>query len=205
MEIREYNITDVVSFQKTKEKFGGLSNMAGGYSVNINDVIIPTVEHLYQACKFPLFPNIQEEIIAENSPITAKMISRKYNKFVRQDWDDIRIKVMRWVLNIKLSQNWEKFSELLLSTENRPIVELSYRDKIWGAVESGDKFIGVNALGRLLMELRDKYAKHGYDSRCIDPPAIVGFMLYGHEIGIVCDDAHKEEFLISKEELEHCD
>lgn len=204
MEIREYITNDVVFFQKTKESFGGLSNMAAGYSVFINGVIIPTVEHLYQACKFPLFPDIQEQILAEASPITAKMVSRKYGSFVRQDWDIIRIKVMRWVLSVKLSQNWNTFSELLLKTGDKPIVELSHKDKIWGAVKSGDGLIGVNALGRLLMELRDKYAKIGDHQLCIPPPSIVGFMLYGHEIGNICDDAARQEFSQYKEELEHC-
>jgi len=203
--IREYNPIDVAAFRKTTEKYGGLSNMAAGFSLNINGIIIPTAEHLYQACKYPLFPGIQEEILCENSPMTAKMISRKYQKFVRQDWDDIRIKIMRWVLKVKLTQNYAKFSDTLRETENKPIVELSHKDKIWGAVEHSGKFVGVNALGRLLMELRAEIINRHYQ-RCIEPPAITGFLLFGHEIGLVCDDPFLEEYSLSfeKEIYEFC-
>jgi len=204
MQIREYNIKEVVVFGKTAEEFGGLSNMAAGYSLNVNGIIIPSAEHLYQACKFPLFPDIQEAIISENSPITAKMVSRKNNHLIRQDWDNIRIRIMRWVLNVKLSQNWEKFSTLLLETNNKAIVELSYKDKIWGAVANGDNLTGVNALGRLLMETRDKFVKANDYQKCIEPPKITGFMLFGHEIELVCNDSFNDEYYLSKEELEHC-
>ena len=42
--VRTYLSNEVVAFQKTTAQFGGLSNMAAGYSLNINDVIIPSAE-----------------------------------------------------------------------------------------------------------------------------------------------------------------
>ena len=42
---------EVVVVYKTKEVFGGLSNMASGYPLQINGVCILTTEALYQACR----------------------------------------------------------------------------------------------------------------------------------------------------------
>ena len=202
MQSREYNISEVITFKKTNEPFGGLSNMAGGYSLNVNGIIIPSSEHLYQACRYPLFPKIQEEIIAQHSPMTAKMISKKYHDYTRQDWNAVRIKVMRWALQVKLSQNWEKFGSLLLQTGDKAIVELSHKDKIWAAVQEGDKLVGVNALGRLLMDTRDKFARKDTCQKCVEPPPIAGFLLFNNDIELVCNESFEEELLYSSDKIE---
>jgi ribA/ribD-fused uncharacterized protein len=185
---RTYNSSDVIAFKSTKEEFGGLSNMAPGYSLRVNDVIIPTAEALYQACRFPLFPQIQEEIINQNSPMTAKMVSRKYHGHTRQDWEEVKYDIMYWVLKVKLSQNYEKFSNLLKKTENSPIVELSSKDKDWAVVPEGSNtFRGKNALGRLLMQLRSEFVHHDNSNDCVPALNIHGFLLYGSEIEMVCN------------------
>lgn len=203
MQTREYNRNEVIIFCKTTDTYGGLSNMAAGYSLNINGVIIPSAEHLYQACKFPDFPNIQEAIISELSPVTAKRISRKNNHFARLDWKSIRVQVMRWILEVKLSQNWDTFSQLLRQTDNKSIVELSYKDAFWGAMWVENNLLGVNALGRLLMEVRDKYVKTNSHQACVEPLSIKAFLLYGYDIGLVCNDAFDEEYTLSKALLDH--
>ena len=64
---------------------------------------------------------------------------------------------MRWSLRVKLAQNQTTFGQLLLATGNKPIVEESAKDQFWGAkVQNGDALMGVNVLGRLLMELREQ-------------------------------------------------
>ncbi|HEU5288990.1 MAG TPA: NADAR family protein [Cyclobacteriaceae bacterium] len=200
MDIRQYIESEVITFRSTKAEFGGLSNMASGYSINVNGVIIPSSEHLYQACRYPLFPDLQEEIIRQDSPMTAKMISKKHHKYTRQDWDNVRFKIMRWCLEVKLSQNWEKFSQILLKTGSKPIVELSTKDKVWAAVKEGDKLIGTNALGRLLMELRENYVKKNEYQRCIDPLPIPGFLLFGNPIEEVCNESFDDDFKYAFEE-----
>ena len=64
---------------------------------------------------------------------------------------------MRWCLRVKLAQNWHKFSNLLIETGDLPIVEQSRKDDFWGAIPNTDNqtLVGCNALGRLLMELRE--------------------------------------------------
>lgn len=201
---RTYNINDVVVFRKTREQWGGLSNMAAGYSVKVNDVIVPTIEHLYQACRFPYHPEVQLAILNEPSPMTAKMISRKYNDHTRKDWNAVRFKIMRWCLEVKLSQNWESFGDLLRETENKPIVELTPKDKIWGAVKDGATLHGINALGRLLMEVRELYVKTNDYQRCIQPVLIPDFKLFDNYISLVCNDADLEEIAWSLQCEEEC-
>lgn len=52
-EIREYDCTKSAVFLKTKERLGALSNMAGGFPLEVNGIKIRTSEALYQACRFP--------------------------------------------------------------------------------------------------------------------------------------------------------
>jgi len=186
-QIRVYKRQEVITFRKTKEQFGGLSNMAGGYPLNVNGVEILTSEALYQACRFPHLPNIQQQIIAERSPMTAKMKAKPYRDQSRPDWDKVRIEVMRWCLQVKLVQNWDKFSALLLATDELPIVEDSHKDDFWGAKpQDDDILIGINALGCLLMELREQIKKEEITSQTIVyPPDIGDFLLYGQPINPV--------------------
>ena len=67
---RTYTRMESVAFGKTKEAFGGLSNMAAGFPIRVNGVRILTSEALYQACRFPHLPHVQRLIIAQVSPMT---------------------------------------------------------------------------------------------------------------------------------------
>jgi ribA/ribD-fused uncharacterized protein len=189
-ESRTYNRQDCITFRKTAERFGGLSNMAGGYPLFVNGVSIRTSEALYQACRFPHLPEVQRLIIAERSPMTAKMKTKPYRENSRPDWDAVRTKIMRWCLQIKLIQNWEKFSSLLLETGDLPIVEDSRKDDFWGAkpVEQ-EILIGINVLGRLLMQLREQIKSGEITSQTIvQPLSIPDFLLYDREINPVSAD-----------------
>jgi type I restriction enzyme, S subunit len=189
VEVRTYPRQGAIVFRKTNEPFGGLSNMAGGYPLCINGVRIRTSEALYQTCRFPHMPDVQRLIIAQRSPMTAKMKSKPYRNDSRPDWDVVRIRVMRWCLRVKLAQNWDAFGSLLVATEDKPIVEESYRDAFWGAKPAGpDHLSGINVLGRLLMELREAFKHESAALRVVDPPPIPQFLLFGREIGPVYSD-----------------
>ncbi|MGD2181003.1 NADAR family protein [Lusitaniella coriacea] len=189
-ETRTYNRRECITFRKTAERFGGLSNMAGGYLLNVNGVRILTSEALYQACRFPHLPEVQHQIIGERSPMTAKMRSKPYRNNSRPDWDIVRTKIMRWCLQVKLVQNWDKFSKLLLETGDLPIVEDSRRDDFWGAKpEDEEMLIGINVLGRLLMQLREQVKNDEISPQTIiNPLPISSFLLYGREINPISKD-----------------
>jgi ribA/ribD-fused uncharacterized protein len=190
IETRTYNRSDCITFRKTAEKFGGLSNMAGGYLLNVNGVRILTSEALYQCCRFPHLPEVQRQIISERSPMTAKMKSKPYRSDSRPDWNVIQTKVMRWCLQVKLVQNWDQFSKLLLETEDLLIVEDSRKDDFWGAKPiNEDTLIGANVLGRLLMQLRAQI-KNGEISpqSIINPLPVADFLLYQQQINSISKD-----------------
>lgn len=184
---RTYVREESIVFLKTKEKYGGLSNMASGYPLRVNDVPIRTSEALYQACRFPHSPEIQGQIISERSPMAAKMRSKKYRGGSRSDWDKVRVKIMRWCLRVKLVQNWDQFGGLLRETKDHDIVEQSRRDDFWGAKVLEDGTLGGrNVLGRLLMELRMELKGNTFeDLKVVNPLTIPNFLFLEKPIGII--------------------
>ena len=177
-QVRTYDPTVSVVFLKTNERFGGLSNMAPGFPLRVNSVRIRTSEALYQACRFPHMSDVQRLIIDEHSPMTAKMRSKPFRNDSRPDWDAVRVKIMRWCLRVKLAQNWREFGRLLVATGDRPIVEQSRKDDFWGAKVAEDgTLVGMNVLGRLLMELREQLKADTSESlRIVEPLSIPEFL-----------------------------
>lgn len=192
--LRQYCIDECISFRKTNEEFGGLSNMASGYPLVVNNIYIRTSEALYQAMRYPDYPEIQKEIIKQKSPMAAKMISKKYRKEkTRLDWDEKRVAIMKWCLRVKLIQNKDSFGELLLKTDNKGIVEKSKKDKFWGAKKLNDETLeGTNALGRLLMELREIHKNYKLDK--VVPLNLNNFKLYEEFILDIFPIKDKEVF-----------
>ncbi len=182
-----YKSDDVVCFKKTREAFGGLSNMAAGYPIKVNGVPILTSEALYQACRFPHLPDVQKAIISAKSPMAAKMIGKPYRSQSREDFDTVKVDIMRWCLLLKLSQNSMAFGRLLISTKDKDIVEDSHNDRFWGAVldnETPEILRGCNVLGKLLIELRELYKdnRNAPQLLIIEPLDLSNFMLYGKPI-----------------------
>lgn len=117
--------------------------------------------------------------------MAAKMRSKRHYKKSRSDWDGVRVNIMRWCLRVKLAQNWSTFRELLLSTGDRPIVEKKTRRKdFWSATEQPDStLVGMNVLGRLLMELRDQLKSDEAENlRFVEPLSIPDFLLFDQPI-----------------------
>ena len=187
-ENERYDRNQCVTFRKTNEQpFGALSNMSDGYLLVVNGERIKTSEALYQVCRFPRNSQVQRLIIAEASPMAAKMRSKPHRtECNRPDWDDVRVELMRWCLRVKLACNWVKFGRLLLATGDRPIVEDSPKDRFWGAVADKEEpamLEGQNVLGRLLMELRDEL--RGPNRRAlmvVEPLPIADFLLLDRPI-----------------------
>jgi type I restriction enzyme S subunit len=193
--IEAYPRSACITFRKTAERFGGLSNMAPGFRLRINGATILTAEALYQACRFPHDPALQRMIIEQSSPMTAKMKSKPHRARSRSDWDAVRVEVMRWCLRIKLAQNWATFGPLLESTGDQPIVEESPRDPFWGARPDDENqvLVGRNVLGRLLMELRARLRAHGELLRTVDAPAITEMRFLGRDIGRIGPEREPED------------
>lgn len=204
--LRIYNANEVCSFRKTNELYGGLSNMASGYPIFINGTKILTSEALYQACRFPALPEVQQKIIDQKSPMAAKMVGKPFRERTRGDWDSTRVAIMRWTLRVKLAQNYLTFGQILLSTENRPIVEESHKDDFWGAIRDKNNyelFKGTNALGRLLMELRESYRNNNAleNNLKVYPLQIPNFLLLDRKIDTI-DESDKYQWNSSELKFE---
>jgi ribA/ribD-fused uncharacterized protein len=181
--------TSCAVFYRVTEEFGGLSNMAGGYPLRINGISVGSSEALYQACRFPHQPDWQREIITQASPMAAKMKARKERRrqdHSRLDWGQIDVAVMRWVLRVKLAQHFDRIAGLLRRSSERAIVEMSRKDRFWGAVEEEGRLHGRNQLGLLLMELRERVrTAERAELETVEPPGIPDFLLLGQPIGVV--------------------
>ena len=198
---RIYDPEASIVFCKTKERFGGLSNMAAGFPLIVNGIHIRTSEALYQACRFPYRGDVQKLVIAERSPMTAKMRGKKFLNDTRSDWNSLRTTIMRWCLRVKLAQNWKSFGALLRKTSDLPIVELSSKDDFWGAkmTEEGS-LVGANVLGRLLMALREEFfEEHQDDIQTVEPPEINDFLLYGKPIEAIMVPSDKSSIIRHKQ------
>jgi ribA/ribD-fused uncharacterized protein len=176
---RKYKKNECITFKSTKGEFGGLSNMAPNFSIFVNGLLINNVEALYQSLRYPDFPEIQQNILNHKSPISAKQYSRQFLEKTRTDWDGSRFKIMKFCLQIKYYYNQQTFGYLLLKTNNRSIVEFTFEDKVWGATDEGDYYEGTNALGRLLMELRENIKNNQFK---LIVPNIDNLKLLGKEI-----------------------
>jgi ribA/ribD-fused uncharacterized protein len=176
-ELRTYDPGDCAVFWKTREPLGELSNMASGFPVAVGRTLWPTTEALYQACRFPHLPEIQQMLMSEPSAMAAKMRSKPYRPQTRPDWHSVRIPVMRWCIRLKFQQHRNTFGASLLATAPRTVVERSTRDRYWGAVLDNDGLLrGENVLGRLLQEVREHALDEAPEVWAI-PPDVSGFAL----------------------------
>lgn len=152
---RHYDPAKCAVFFRVRDAFGGLSNMAGGFPLQVGEVILGSSEAYYQAIRWPHRPDIQADIIAEASPLMAKRVAYRYLSEARPDWETARIAVMRLALRIKFSQHRHRINALFERSGDLAIVEQSSRDPFWGAIPGPDGVLhGKNVLGRLWMELR---------------------------------------------------
>ena len=182
---RKYHKDECASFLRTNEKYGGFSNMAAGYLIKIPTSTpsnFYTSEALYQAARWPNEPSVQKLIARKRSPLDAKRSTREFIKDGRQDWPQVKVKIMKWCLRAKLICNWHSFGKLLRSTGNMPIVEISYRDPFWGAKPNGNYIIGQNALGRLLMEIRRDLVDNEDILKELKPPEINDFLFFDSKV-----------------------
>jgi ribA/ribD-fused uncharacterized protein len=187
--LQQYDLTQVISFYKVDETFGGLSNMSGKqFHLQVNDILVRSSESLYQCLRFTSHPHIQREILENKSPKGSKMVSKKYRKeFTREDFDEIKVELMYWCLKVKLCSHPLLFGGLLDRTGDKEIVEISNSDRFWGCVkekENENMVSGENVLGKLLMDLRTYYRENkGKMSLLkVSPLEINDFKLLGEQI-----------------------
>lgn len=180
--LRIYPVRSCCIFWVTSREYGEFSNMSEGFPISISGINFKSSEALYQCCKFPDRPDVQEKIIAAPTAKIAKKISRGHGNLVRSDWLAVRSDVMRWTIRVKGVQHKKEFLFPLIQTESMPIVEQSSKDVFWGAVRIDEWMVGVNVLGRLLMELREEIKADLIDLMQLPTPTKIGVKLLGKSV-----------------------
>lgn len=183
---KRYDISKCIVLHKVKEPYGDLLNMSSSFPMIINGIRIRSSEGLYQSMRFPHRPDLQQKIIETASPLMAKRYISPFKGISRSDWDDLKIDFMRWCLRVKLALHYDEVGKLLDSTIDMDIVEKSRRDDFWGCKLEGNEYVGLNYMGRLLMELRNEWRnKKREEMMSVDPMNVNDFLLLGIPIGIV--------------------
>ncbi|MCY4550411.1 MAG: NADAR family protein [Defluviicoccus sp.] len=132
--MRTYPANDVCGFRFSRAEWGEFSNFCPlPAPIPAGPWLFPTSEHLYQAAKFAVSPNIQAHIAAAPTARDAARIGRNPGLPAHPLWTRQRVDVMRWVLRRKLETLPDWISPVLAATDDRPIVEISTRDPYWGA------------------------------------------------------------------------
>ncbi len=117
----------------------------------IDDKIWPTVEHYFQAMKYPNNPAYQEEIRKAKTPAAAKKLGKSAEKSIREDWNTTREEVMMTANRVKFGDAHPELKQLLISTGDALLLNASPQDNFWGI---GRKREGRNKLGKILMAIR---------------------------------------------------
>lgn len=158
-EEEEEEVGEPILFYSKKPEFREFSNfyiepfkLADSNGV---EKLWPSVEHYFQAMKFPTDPDYREKIRTTPTSEKAKLLGGNKAKKIDPQWDSKREDVMRKGLYAKFSQN-EQLRRLLLSTGERELIEDNPTDGYWGRGNDGN---GKNRLGNLLMELRSQLRK----------------------------------------------
>lgn len=132
-----------------EREFYLLSNFSA-FTLSWKSVVFDTSEAAYHWEKFPDQPSIQSEILHSKSAHAAFKIAEQCRSFRRPDWDAVKVVIMRDILYAKIQQH-EYVRCKLMETDDRELVEDSWRDDFWGTGPNGT---GQNMLGRLWMEVR---------------------------------------------------
>ncbi len=127
------------------------------HAIEINDKVYPTLEHAYQ-CQRYTDEAIIEEIRAAHSPVKAWEISSKYKHIQIPEFrlDEHKLKVMKMLMELKAEQH-EEIQTMLIDSKNLNIVKhiVTYPpgDGFWDDGEDGE---GLNHIGKIWMEIREK-------------------------------------------------
>ncbi len=145
-------MSDPVEFFSEEDPFFEFSSYYP-IQLEIDGVTWPSVEHFFQAQKFPgpAFVAYRERIRTSPDPQLAKALGQTREIPIRSDWEAVKEQVMLRAVRQKFRD--PALRRLLLETGNRPLREASPQDDYWGTGPSGS---GANRLGVILMGLRDE-------------------------------------------------
>ena len=140
---------ETLEFNSKSESYSELSNFHWS-PFTLEEKVWPTVEHYFQAQKFPADPALQEKVRNAKTALGAKRLGRSKTTAFRSDWDTVKDEVMEKGIKAKFRQN-PLLSTLLVGTGSAWLIEKSRSDSYWG---SGPNGCGLNKTGKILMRVR---------------------------------------------------
>ena len=146
-------MTATIWFKSKHPTYAWLSNFSPD-SFELHGTLWASVEHYYQAQKY-LGTEAYTRIRSASTALKARKAGQDRSLAPRDDWDDVKLDVMRDALRAKFQQN-SRLQRMLLATEHQELVHESNSDRFWGRSREGQ---GENRLGELLMQLRTELAQ----------------------------------------------
>jgi ribA/ribD-fused uncharacterized protein len=152
----------MIRFTKVNLEYGWLGNMSP-YPIEYRGKHYRTTEALFQCMRFEGYPEVQKIIMAQRSPMGAKMKAKKFRKELGLKvnmGDKADLERMIICLKSKLNQHF-KLKEMLILTGDSIIIEDSSKRPnksglLWGAALIDGEWVGQNVLGKLWMDLRQE-------------------------------------------------
>jgi ribA/ribD-fused uncharacterized protein len=124
--------------------------------------LFKTSEHFFMACK-TFDKEHQAQIIACEKPSEAKALCKPKSHggiiTLREDWENVKYRLMDLAIYLKFTQNPTIAKELIDTGDAYLIEGNTWHDNVWGNCTCGRPQCyedGLNALGIALMNLRDK-------------------------------------------------
>lgn len=152
-----------ISFTKVSLPYGWLGNMAP-YPIVHRSKTWRTSEALFQSMRFE-DETVIELIRSQASPMAAKMKAKAHAGSRTVDpMSSIDVENMWTCLKLKFDQHADLREKLIRTGDHNLIEDIGKRrgerHEFWGAYKSQEgQWIGLNVMGRLLMELRKKMSK----------------------------------------------
>jgi N-glycosidase YbiA len=140
-----------IYFYSNIDEYGCFSNFSP-HGFEVDGVYWPTVEHYFQAQKFA---GTEYEILIRQakSPKQAKSQGRRRDWPLREDWEAVKVDLMRRAVRRKFETH-EDIRVLLIGTGDEELIENAPNDYFWGCGRFGS---GQNMLGKILMEARESF------------------------------------------------
>ena len=135
-------------YRERDEPYGCFSNFSR-HSFQVDGTPWQTVEHYFQAMKFPGTEH-EHAIQIAPAPMIAKQMGNDHARPLRPDWQEVKDDVMRRAVRAKFAQNAD-IRAVLLGTGEEELIEDAPNDYYWGCGAEGT---GRNMLGKVLMEVR---------------------------------------------------
>jgi len=149
IEIHGYDTETQIFFYE--HDFYVFSNFSS-FMIEWKGKLYSTSEHAYHTEKFK-DEDLKKLIRNAHSAHDALKLAHENRDKYRGDWDSVKLRVMKEILQAKVDQH-PYIKKKLLESGDRELIEDSWRDSYWGWGPNKD---GENHLGKLWMELRNEF------------------------------------------------